>query len=467
MKILFIYPTATYKTYHCGIAILSAVLKKAGHITEMEFVHDWKKETVDKLTLKIRKFHPNLIGISSVTNQLERTQQIVGLIKDSGIPIVVGGVHATFAPEEVIKLDGILGLCIGEGEAAILELIEALEEKKDYRKINNWWFKKGNDIIKNPLRFLIQDLDNLPFADYDIFNYQDIIDEFGVLQLFANRGCPYTCSYCVNHTLMDLYFGKGKFVRFRKVENLMEELTILSKKFKGIEQIEFFDDTFILDINWLREFSEKYPKTIGIPFRCNTRANLINPMTVDLLKKSGCYTVNMAIETGNEKLRMEVLNKEITNAQLISAFELLKQAGIKTYAHNMIGIPYETIDAISQTIALNRKVKVNDLQCWVFYPYPGTKLYELCRNNHWISDRKITNVTGLDVESVLEQPSISRKDVLYYHVIFKSEVLAPNSIKAFFFRFMAKNAFFLKSYLFLRHSIKKLLLDLKKIKCKK
>lgn len=402
-----------------------------------------------RLADKIKTFAPHLIAISCVTNQFELAKQIIDKTKNLEIPIIIGGAHATIVPEEVINVDGVFGICIGEGEYALLELVKALDENADYTKIQNWWFKKGKKIIKNPIRPLIKNLDKLPPPDYEMFDYQRFINEFGVLQIFANRGCPYQCSYCINHILMNLYSGKGKFIRFRKVKNLIEELKFLKQKFSNIRSIEFFDDTFILNKRWLKEFAASYQAHIRIPFRCNVRADLINSEIVQILKKAGCYMVNMAIETGNESLRIKILNKTITDSQLINAFAFLKEADIKVYAHNMIGIPYETVEDVKKTIRLNKTLQVDDLQCGIFYPFPKTELYKLCKARRWISNRRTLALNALDAKTILNLPSISSKDVVYYHRIFKSEVQGK-ILHSLFFRKMAKFTSLIRLYLLLK-----------------
>ncbi len=439
------------KTYHSGIASLSAVLKKVGHQTALVYVHSWKRNQRNRLLTCIKTFKPDLIGISAVTNQFERTKQIIHLVNTHfSIPILIGGVHATISPEKVIQED-ILGLCRGEGEEAILEFVDAFEKNKPYNNIRNFWFKKDWQIIKNPVRPLIKDLDSLPYPDYSIFNYQDVLNEFGCLDIFANRGCPYQCNYCVNHTLMELYKNKGQFARYRSVKSLISELEILKSQFKKIKTIEFYDDTFVLNKKWLGNFLGEYSKKIGIPFRCNARADLIDKETAKLLRKSGCYMVSMAIETGNEELRRTVLNKNITNRQIRQAFAHFKKQGIKIYSHNMIGIPYETPQTVQETINLNREVGVDVAQCWIFYPYPGTQAYELCKKNNWISSRKVTNVASLNVISILDQPTITKEQISYYHKIMHSEIVCPNSLKLKILKKIAKNQQIINFLLWTKH----------------
>lgn len=188
-------------------------------------------------------------------------------------------------------------------------------------------------------------------------------------------------------------------------------LVSLINKYRYIKEIEFFDDIFISNRTWLKQFCQKYTQRINLPFICNVVANQIDEEIVDYLSKAGCTWVNMAIETGNERLRQEVLNKKIANSDYRRAACLLKDRGIKIFAHNMVGIPYETEDTIWETINFNKQLGVDHPMCYIFYPFPGTSAYQQCKQKGWISQRKVSD---LRTTSILDQPTISKEKVAYY-----------------------------------------------------
>ncbi len=415
MRILFVYPS-DMKIYNSGIGSLSAVLKRDGHDTKL-FHTNWNDS--ENLQRVIGEFKPDVIGFSIVTNQFSLSLELIRSVKEvSDSPIVAGGVHVTLNPEDVIATDGIDAICIGEGEYSFLEYINKLENHGCSDDICGMWFKTENGIKRNGVRELVKDLDNLPLPDYELFDYMGIYDNIGVLMFFANRGCPYECSYCVNHSMIKAY-GLKNYIRFMSVDKVISNIKKLLEQFPQIEKIEFFDDTFILKKSWFIEFAEKYKKEIGLPYYCNVRANLVDEDIVRNLKESGCIRVNMAVETGNEDMRRNVLKKNVSNNQLLKSSELLRKAGIFLYVHNMVGIPFETEESIKETIALNQKIKADDMQCWTFYPFPGTDAYEVCRNNGWISDRNVVTVAGTNCQSVLDQPGIAPNRISYYHKRFK------------------------------------------------
>jgi len=426
MKILFIYPSDN-RTFNAGLAYLSAVLKKDGHQTGLFMTDRFDTSELDQ---QLHEFKPDLVAVSSVTNQFPLAQQLIGYAKEkTGVPLVLGGVHATLMPEEAILTEGLDALCIGEGEDSLCEYVRRLETGQSLTAVEGFWVKEKGVIQRNQVRQPVQDLTSLPPPDYALFDYATILEQMGVFMVFANRGCPFECSYCINHSLMKLY-KPGHYVRAMPVSHLLTLLKEVLAPYPQTRVIEFFDDTFILNKKWLTEFAERYPVEIGLPFYCNGRANLVDQSVVDLLVQAGCQRVNMAIETGNEHLRLTVLKKNVTNQELITAFGLLKSAGISTYAHNMVGIPYETEESMQETIALNRRLEVDNLQCYVFYPYPGSSAHDLCLREGWMTGRKSATVAGSIVVSPLDQPTITYERVSLYHRIFKYLVLGPRTPEA-------------------------------------
>ncbi len=433
MNVLFIYPVNPPEFFTIqfsqGIGFLSAALRKQGHKTDLLLLYELD---LNKIGKKIETFKPGLIAISSVTDQIELSKRIINYIDGKHkIPVILGGIHPTVLPEESIKIPSLLGICIGEADEALPEFVNLLEKKKDYTKVKNFWFKKGDKVIRNEVRPLIQDLDVLPFPDRSIFD--GYIKYDGEFEFMGSRGCPFLCTYCINSFMMKLYKGKGRYVRYRSVDNLLKEIEETRKKY-NVTSVMFDDDTFILNKEWLREFADKYPKCIGIPFVCNARADVIDEEIVKLLRKAGCFEVKFGVESGNEFIRSKILKRPMTNQQIISAFRLAKRFGLKATAFNMLGLPCETEKTIWDTIKLNREINPYRMGASIFRPYPGTESYDLCNERCWISNRKVRSY--FDELSMLDQPSISKEKVNYYYKIFRISAWHPKI--APLFRFMAR-----------------------------
>ncbi|MFC1800484.1 B12-binding domain-containing radical SAM protein [Nanoarchaeota archaeon] len=391
MKVLLVYPNIVEspKDISIGLALISAVLKKAGHeVALLDASFGLKDEDVVK---KVKDFNPGLVGVSAATNDLKYAISLAKLIKkNSNAPIVCGGYHTTVAAEDIIKEDCFDIAAIGEGEYSFLELADSLEKGKLDTSIKNMWFKQGKDVIKNPLRELNKELDKLPFPDRELFDYQRYINyNRGLATFLSTKGCPFQCTYCINATLMRM-FGTKNYVRFRSVDNLLTEIKEVITKYKA-KEIEFYDDTFTLDKERIKEFCKKYPTEIGLPFYINARVNTVDKDMLIMLKKAGCVRASIGIESGDPHIRNSVLKRNQTDEQIINTFRWSKEAGLETYSFNMIGIPFETKESIKKTIELNIKCNPDYVGVSIFNAFKGTELYEECKKNDWLNDEDSTS----------------------------------------------------------------------------
>ena len=428
MKVLFIFPIPSSKyifvDFQNGIASISAILKQKQHETSL-WVRDALKPP--EITDKIEKFQPGLVGFSYTSDQSVLAEKMINFIYDRfHLPIIAGGPHPTVCPEETIGIRGVKFLCVGEGEYPMLELVKALEKNEDYRHIQNLWIDQGNEIIKNEVRPLIQNLESLPFPDRDLFDYQKLLDIDHRADFMAGRGCPYPCSYCINHKVIDTYRGKGKYVRLRKVKNVIEEIQQVLSKYQRVESIHFHDDTFIINKTWVKEFCAEYKKHINMPLLINARADLIDEEVIERLKMAGCVEIKIGVEHGNEKIRNSIMKRNMSNEQIINAFQIIKKAGIKAWAYNMMGLPEETKETIWDTINLNREIKPDKLFISIFYPYKGTTLYEYCKEKGMLTDQTVN--TYFEPISTLQLPTIKKKEVEYYFRIFRIAVMYPKML---------------------------------------
>ena len=394
MKILFVYPNIVEspKDISRSLAILSALCREKGHEVCLIDTTFGLKES--EIVEKAKNFNPDLIAITTATNDFNYSMRLCHLLKRSFVvPIIAGGYHPTISPEEVLSQKCIDIVCVGEGEEALLELLNAMEKKESINKIRNLWIKvqeKGKTrIIKNPIRSLIQNLDGLPFPDRELFDYKKYLKwNHGTATFLFSRGCPFNCTYCINSFLTRLNKGKGRYVRFRSVDNLLREIKeVMTKYGSHIKNVEFYDDTFTLNEEKVMEFCKKYKEEIDIPFNLNARVNAVNPELFKLLKEAGCVRVTMAIESGDEFIRNKVLKRNMSDKQIISTFRSARKAGLKVYALNMVGIPFETKEAVNKTIELNRKCKPHYVGVSIFNAFKGIELYDVCKKNNWLRDK--------------------------------------------------------------------------------
>ena len=384
-----------------GVGYLSAALKKAGHKTNLllEPPHNmyFKIPFVSRINIKEKlvkqavKFNPDLIAMTATTFAFPEAKKMASMLKSKkDIPIILGGIHATSVPEHVLKNTDIDIICRGEGDEAIVEVANALEANKSIDNIKNIWVKKEDGtIIKNNVRELIKQLDKLPFPDNTIFEKYNCIQlDYSIT---TSRGCPYNCSYCCNHYYQQLYKNKGQYTRRRSPENVITELKLTKKKY-GITSVYFWDDTFTVNKDWLSEFVKIYSREIGLPFHCLTRPENITQEIIHLLKKAGCSHINIGIESGSEKIRRNVLNRQLTNKQIIEATKLIKKANIKLNVFNMFGIPDETPKEMLETVMLNLQIKPDGIFTSLVTLFPELQLTKYAYSKGLLSAKELENM---------------------------------------------------------------------------
>jgi anaerobic magnesium-protoporphyrin IX monomethyl ester cyclase len=366
-----------------GVMSISAVLKQDGHECDI-LVENLERDFLGAIT----ESKPDAIGISCTTGSHIWTKQTASRIKKKmDVPIVVGGPHPTFYPSAMDD-SNIDIICIGEGEHAILELAQSIDRGSDITRIQNLWVRDSEGHVqKNRLRPLIQDLDTLPFVDRELYHkYKPLRAYEHSPIIVTGRGCPYSCSFCFNRTLREMYSETGdRYVRRRSVTNVIDEIRKVQANYDA-RRILFMDDTFILGRTWVLSFLEAYRELVALPFSCLVRADLIDEQIVKTLKGAGCFFVRMGIESGNELLRNQVLNKRVTTEQIKNATRLIKKHGIKLATNSILGIPGETVDTALETLHLNVSIHPDFAWCALLQPYPKTEIANYAVKHRYLED---------------------------------------------------------------------------------
>jgi len=404
MKICLI-STSTFPSDQ-GIRTISAVLKKAGHQVKLVFMtlsedysRNYKKSELFKL-FKITK-NTDLIGISSFASTSQRAARICRFFKKISPEklIVYGGVHATISPEDCIKYADIV--CVGEGEGAILDLANALEKNKPINKIKNLWVKDKNKIIKNPVRNLIDEIDKLPFPDFEIQDHYILenkkIRKFqekdlaGQIFFLTGRGCPYGCYYCSNRFFNDLYEGKRKkILRWHSPEYIINGIVYMKNKFPSLGYFDIRDDTFSLrPLKDIKKFCKLYKEKVNMRFKCLADPHTISEEKIKLLVDAGCTDIIVGIQ-GSERTNKEIYHRNQTNQDVINSAKILNEFQTLAVMYDIITCnPYEKPEDIIDVIKLLQKLpkpyflSVNNL---VFFT--GTKLYQRAKQDGIIKTEK-------------------------------------------------------------------------------
>jgi len=366
---------------------------------------------------KIIEFKPDLIALSLVEPTFYLGIKLLEKVKDLDIPNIIGGVHAIMDPEGVIGSRVVDMVCTGEGERLICRLCEHMQQKKDLSGIEGLWFKKDGRVFKNQPPSELVSLDKLPFLDFSIFDkerfYRPMAGKiYKMMPVEMSRGCCYNCAFCCDEALNRIFSGIGKWYRQKSIERIFEEINFYVKNYQA-QYLYFISETFLaMGIKKFRVFTERYKK-IKLPFWFNTRPETITEEKIRLLEEIGCNRISIGVEQGNEDFRKKTLNRKYTNECVIKAVSIVTKSNIALSLNNIIGFPGEDRDLIFDTIKLIRKLalrRFDSVSCFLFAPYKGTVLRQVCAEKGYIS--KDANVTDHSLDYILDNPLISRKELL-------------------------------------------------------
>ncbi|MBU1147975.1 MAG: B12-binding domain-containing radical SAM protein, partial [Candidatus Omnitrophica bacterium] len=341
----------------------------------------------------VEEYKPNIIGITATEDTYDLGLDLISRVsaRAKGIHVIVGGVHPTFSPDEVINNEIVDSICIGEGEESLLELCIKIQSKDEITSIKNLWVKRNSRLYKNDLREPV-DINGLPYEDFSVFEEQRFFRPmqgkiFRMMPVCISRGCPYNCSFCAAESQRKLYMGLGckrPYLRLKSVSNIIDELKFKIERFK-LDYIFFNSETFLARKEKdLDNFADRYAKEIGLPFWCETRVETITRKRAALLKYMNCNRVSVGIEHGNENFRRKVLRKNFTNKQAIEAFDILNEHKIPVSVNNMVGFPDETRELVFDTIRLNKRLRPDSISAFYFVPYRCTMLRQYCIKKGYI-----------------------------------------------------------------------------------
>ncbi len=406
MKVLFVYPNInTQIGFNYGIAYMSGLLKANNIETYLLNVNEKLNYPLDLERIKrdVKRIKPDFIGFSVLTNQYKYALKIAQSIKGYlDVPIIFGGIHPTMDPEGTISESPVDYICIGEGEEALLELMQ----KGSPKGIRNMGYRGKDKIVFEPLRPYI-DIVKLPFKDYEIFDFQQMIDaKDGWVGLTASRGCPFRCTYCLNHKIMGLYKQHGHlpkhYLRRHTVDQMIDEIEYLLSHYNRIKMFIFDDDIFTFDKEWLREFSERYKAITDIGFVCNAHARVFDEDMARHLKEAGCRIVKFGLESGSERMRRGVLNRYMSNKDIEKAFDVAHRFGLHTSAFVMVGLPDEKRKDIMETVKLLSRIQPGRFRWSLFFPFIGTKAYDIAEKAGLIDFEKMHRLDNFTDETCMK-----------------------------------------------------------------
>lgn len=415
MKVSLISMDQFYGTF--GLRSISSCLKQKGHYSQMIFMipierFDYSEHFSDNILRQLSEIvsDSDVIGISCMSNEADETERVITYLKRLNKPIVWGGIHATSCPERCLEFADIV--CIGEGEDAFCDLVERIENKQSTSDTLNFWFKVNGKTITNSTRPLIDDLDSIPFPDFDpeshfildggkIISAKGWYDRIDRLYFHTARGCPNACNFCCNSFIQNLYAGKGKVLRKMSVDAIIAGISQFKIKYPGTNFIWFTDDTmFAKSKPEMHEFTTKYKEKINLPFWCYVSPNSLTEEKLDMVVDAGLCKIEMGIQSGSESTNKNIYNRKITNDKVVKAAEIISKRKDKIVCANFQIIfcnPYETRQDLLDTINLVSSLAAPfRLQVFPLQFFPASELFNMAEKDGLVQDKELVNYQNFE-----------------------------------------------------------------------
>jgi anaerobic magnesium-protoporphyrin IX monomethyl ester cyclase len=404
---------------HLGVAALAAYVRAEGHEASLVYEPNpfssnsgpdskllarWLEPTPQQTAERVLATKPDLVGFSSYTITHRWSVEIARAIKArSSAPIVFGGPHASGAPAHVMREPAIDAVVEGEGEGALVDLLESAREGGFSRTdVKNTWFKGRGGPIRNPLRPLIDDLDALPFADKSAF-YEQIPAFEREFYVISRRGCPYRCSFC-EYSIFPRQYPGEKPVRRRSVDHLMRELSRWKARGR-IQKVFFWDAIFTLDARWMQEFARRYAREIGVPFECYTHPHAMTGEMARLLADAGCGMARMGVQTVNSET-LASMDRKGDRERVAQAVEHLRGARIPYALDHILGLPGEGPEDQREAVRFYNAVRpARIIVHWMTY-LPGTTALERAREDGTLSEAQVERVLSGEQTEGFEAPRL-------------------------------------------------------------
>lgn len=390
MKVVLIEPRAPglhiyakFKLPRLGLPLLGAMLERELGIRPTVYFQELGGLPWDDILAA------DLVGISTITTTAPEAYAILERVKrESAAPVVMGGPHVTFLPEEAL-LRGADFVIRGEGEYSFVELVRRLREGVgDLRDIPGLSYREegaGGTIIHNPGAPSVDNLDDLPWPDLTlIHNFEKI----PIMPIMTSRGCPHNCKFC---SVTKMF---GRRYRFRNTEDVLRELEVLHRR-SPRASIFFYDDNFIANTRRTKELLRgMLERGIKVKWTAQATVRVVRDRELlELMRESGCLFLYLGLESINPRT-LEIYRKEQTVQEIGEAVKILHEYGIRVHGMFVLGSDEDDVTTIRQTVRFARNLKIDTVQFLVLTPLPGTETFDELRQQGRILVEDWSKYTG-------------------------------------------------------------------------
>ncbi len=411
-----------------GISYIATSLEKAGYPVRLLVLLEQEK-SIDILVGELKQNKPLLVCITSVSSKYHFVKRLAKVVRRESPDsfILIGGNHATLNPESVIAEDLFDAVCIGEGERAVAEVAAQLDGGHRPSGINNLWIRNCNEIQKNDLDPFVEDLDALPHINRSLWD--EWVQDRVFPSVLLGRGCPNRCAYCSNHALSKT--TRGKWLRLRSPRDIVREIEEIDRTYSEIETIYLEVETFNANPGYvfqlcdaLAGFNAARQSPIGFGVNmCVQKDMSRNADIFKAMKQANFRFINVGLESGSEKIRRDVLRRPAyTNDDFLNFCGLARDHALDLNIYILLGLPGETRRDAQATIDVLKKCNPSSLLPSIFYPYPGTDLYQRIVEMGLIKEERFLKGNQERFRARIDYPDLSRRQIqwllltLFYRV---------------------------------------------------
>ena len=386
--------------FNIGARHLSSLAKVHGYDTHMIFVGAFLKNDIlppadpdiELMTdLLVKEIKPDIVGVSVSCSAFFKTSVLITeSLRKKGYKglIAWGGIHSILCKEDCIEHCDIT--FTGEAEKPWIEFLDRVENGGSITDIKGTWAKDSDGTVhKNPHAEFVENLDEVPFPDYDNDRHYYIEDgkleriepfrkEMYSIFVLSSRGCPFNCSFCATPRIFEELKKEkhgGKYIRQRSVDNVIAEIEYIENSFPDFKAsrdgtINFGDDVFVLYKDWVTEFTQKYQEKFDRPYWCYFHPNTVNKQIVKLLAGTGLKYIDMGIQSGNERVRRELFLRTDTDDNIRKAVQIIHDAKVGIVMDMITDNPFDTEEdkqnGLDFLLTLKRPFTLNYLSMIMF-----------------------------------------------------------------------------------------------------
>lgn len=405
---------------------LSAILKQRGH--EIIFAYDPGSFTNVDNIFNVPKLAAKFSRTKVIVRQLlDEKPDVLYCFVDSGnlqwatalaeqvkpalnAPVVFAGLHATMAPEAMMRREVVDFVVTGEAEESFPELLDAIENQRPPSTVKGIWYRQGEKVISTGMRAPIADLETLPMPDKDLFAPElNAGDDYRVL---TGRGCPGSCTYCQEGVLKKLY--GPKYFRRRKAESILNELELMKGRY-NYTKVMINDPIFFTSKKWALAFLDGYKKRIDRPFRCYGQLKWIDNDIAKALKAAGCYGVEFGFQTANDRIRREILDRPETIEDARRAMRICDANRLRYDMDHIFGLPGETEQDYVDSARLYLEGRyLNRVKVHMLVYLPGAPILEIAQKMGLADDRDRINAEEGVIGDICRTGSVNREQTLKF-----------------------------------------------------